>query len=225
MGRAFLRVISGRQCGNHSETKLGPALVAALRSWKALLNVARRRTLRPPENDDTEWVIFTDGYTPDQRKGESGCSMIGGVLFAADGSVAPRYFSEVVPPALIADWQRRSTQIYMIEILAVVMAWRTWGHLLFERRVLVFVDSESAEGALTKGYSSKEDACMIVSDFWVAVARDRALVYLDRVPTDANPADDPSRPGKCRGLEAHGWVRDRSAIWPWSSKVYSGLGL
>ena len=33
------------------------------------------------------------------------------------------------------------------------------------------------------------------------------LVYICRVPTDSNPADAPSRPNKCEGLEEYGWKK------------------
>lgn len=56
---------------------------------------------------------------------------------------------------------------------------------------LLFVDSESVQGALVKGYSAREDMCELVSVFWRCALTLRAHFYIDRISTDANPADHP----------------------------------
>ena len=60
-------------------------------------------------------------------------------------------------------------------------------------------------GALVKGYSAKEDMCELVGIFWDLAAEFDTLVFLDRIPTDANPADDPSR-NKMEEVRKRGWV-------------------
>ena len=64
---------------------------------------------------------------------------------------------------------------------------------LRSKHVLLLIDSEAVEGALIKGYSGTEDVCELVGLFWDLAAKLRCLIYIDRVPTDANPADYPSR--------------------------------
>jgi hypothetical protein len=49
------------------------------------------------------------------------------------------------------------------------------------------------EGALVKGYSSRSDICELVGVFWDLVLELQSLVYIDRVPTDANCSDGASR--------------------------------
>ena len=44
-----------------------------------------------------------------------------------------------------------------------------------------------------KGYSAREDLCELVSVFWNIALELKVQLYIDRVPTDANPADHPSR--------------------------------
>ena len=44
-----------------------------------------------------------------------------------------------------------------------------------------------------KGYSSKEDLCELVEIFWELSLEYRINFFIDRVSTDANPADWPSR--------------------------------
>ena len=67
------------------------------------------------------------------------------------------------------------------------------------------------EGALIKGYSAREDVCELVGVFWDLAVDLRAQIYIDRVPTDANPADGPSR-GRLFDPE-HGWVSE-DLCWP-----------
>lgn len=57
----------------------------------------------------------------------------------------------------------------------------------------MFIDSESVEAALVKGYSCREDMCEIMSVFWDLAFGLGVRVFVDSVSTDANPADWPSR--------------------------------
>ena len=58
---------------------------------------------------------------------------------------------------------------------------------------LIVFDAEAVGGALAKGYSARKDLCELVGVFWNLVLELNCLVHVDRVPTDANPADYPSR--------------------------------
>ncbi len=76
----------------------------------------------------------------------------------------------------------------------------------------MLIDSEAVEGALIKGYSGAEDVCALSGIFWDLAASLKCQIYIDRVPTDANPADYPSRNDLEKG-EAVGW--DTTQIsWP-----------
>ncbi|OLQ02504.1 hypothetical protein AK812_SmicGene14638 [Symbiodinium microadriaticum] len=81
----------------------------------------------------------------------------------------------------------------MIELLATVVAVQTFREEIHGKLVLLFIDSEPVEAALIKGYSAKEDVCELVGIFWELVLELRCSVYIDRVPTDSNPADNPSK--------------------------------
>jgi hypothetical protein len=196
--------------------------VYSLKTWLELLDQAPRRSLLPEPSDKVEWLLFTDGHTPDARHHESGPSMIGAVLFKADGSVPPRYLSAKVPASVEACWNQRATQISMVETLAPVVAFRAWKKDLNRGRTIVLIDNSGSEGALVKGYSSRDDVCELVSHFWMEVASAEGLVYIDRVPTDSNPADMPSRPDKCSGLERFDWVRAHVVEWPLTSGEGNG---
>ena len=88
------------------------------------------------------------------------------------------------------------------------------------KKVILFVDSECVEGALVKGYSAKEDLCWLNAVFWQQALDMDALFYIDRVSTDANISDGPSR-GRDREAKEGRW-RYREAEVP--KVVKEGLG-
>ena len=92
-----------------------------------------------------------------------------------------------------ARWQTRASNIVMVEALAPVQAVATMGRTRPGAHVVVLVDNEAAEGALAKGYSPQEDLGDLTAVFWEAVLEFGLSVYVDRVPTDTNLADGPSR--------------------------------
>ena len=109
-------------------------------------------------------------------------------------------------------WLPRKNQISMVEMFGAVLAVFTFKACLRGKRVILFVDSEAVEGALVKGYSCKEDICELTGIFWELVAEYEMVVYIDRVSTDANIADKPSR-GDMAIATRCGW-EVVAAEWP-----------
>ena len=103
----------------------------------------------------------------------------------------------------------------MVELVAAILALTGFGSQLKDKFVLLLIDSESVEGALVKGYSGTEDVCELVGLFWDLAAALKCQIYIDRVPTDANPADYPSRNDLVRGREA-GW---KTAVISWPDEL------
>ena len=73
------------------------------------------------------------------------------------------------------------------------MAQRTWRRRWAERRVLLFVDNDSARHALIRGGSLSFASACLVGLFWEEETRMRAFAWVERVPSSSNPADGPSR--------------------------------
>ena len=69
------------------------------------------------------------------------------------------YCSLEVPEEIMEEWVPRATQIVMIELLPPSVVNECFREDLEGAKVLLFVDSEAVEGALVKGYSSKDDLC------------------------------------------------------------------
>ena len=124
---------------------------------------------------------------------------------------APVQFTARVPEILKSRWLTRKTQIIPVEMLAPIVSLETFSSRLFRADLFIFIDSEVVEAALVKGYSSREDLCLLVSVFWDLVLRLQARVFVDRVATDANPADAPSRDNLELGARA-GWLTARCLV-------------
>ena len=193
IGRAFLRALSDRQYSRRTaDTALTPALLYSLYKWRTLVMHGPPRPIPSSGSRKTDVVIFTDGSAPSANPKDPATEMIGGVMFTREDS--PKQFSSDVPKLIMQRWFPRKTQICMIELLAAVMAVQTFREEIRGKLVLLFIDSEPVEAALIKGYSAKEDVCELVGIFWELVLELRCSVYIDRVPTDSNPADNPSKP-------------------------------
>ena len=103
------------------------------------------------------------------------------------------------------------TQVVPVEMIAPILALETFKERLIGADVIILIDSEAVEAALIKGYSSKEDLCDLISVFWDLVFEIKARVFIDRVATDANPADWPSRGDLVRGEKA-AWIFQEGCV-------------
>ena len=83
--------------------------------------------------------------------------------------------------------------ICAIEIIAVVAAFWIWAKWLNGRPMIGFIDNEPAKHGLVKGTSQNEDCAAILNDIAVVEIRAQILAYWERVASDSNIADDPSR--------------------------------
>ena len=214
VGRAFLRAISERQYMRFppgSDFHVDPPLRESLLHWKRLVTEGPPRPIDRVGPKRVDAVIFTDGFTPDPRSMEQLPDRVGAVLF--DRRIQrPRQFTAVVPSSVKEQWLDRSTQIVPVEMIAAVLALSTFEDRIFGSDLLLLIDSEAVEAALIKGYSSREDLCSIISVFWDLALRLRVRVFIDRISTDANPADWPSR-DKLHIGEAAGW-ETIAVNWP-----------
>ena len=224
-GRAFLRVISERQYMRFpikNEFKLDAPLTEALKQWRTLVNEGPPRPIEMACSKPADVVIFTDGFTPDPRSSETLPDRVGAVMF--DRRLRqPVQFSATIPAEIKKRWLQRTTQIVPVEMIATVLALETFAERVRGADVILLIDSEAVEGSLVKGYSSRDDLCRIISVFWNLAFQLRARIFIDRVSTDANPADWPSRDKLFLG-EAVGW-RTVQASWPSSLFEWKREGL
>ena len=88
---------------------------------------------------------------------------------------------------------RRTQLIGQAELLPVLLAQEVWRDRWRDRRVLLFVDNDSARHALIRGTSPAGASAAIVGRFWESEASYGAYTWIERVPSVSNPADAPSR--------------------------------
>ena len=215
VGRAFLRVISERQYARSPVSEDGfivdEALKFALEHWRHLIHAGPPRPIEVRKLKKPDVVLFTDGFTPDPRDDTPLPDRVGAVLFDSRLG-APLQFSEIISKKQQKGWAPRKTQIVPVEMIAPILALHTFRERMYVTDLILLIESEAVEASLVKGYSSRSDLCTLVSTFWNLVFELRIRVFIDRVSTDSNPADWPSRDRLDIGEKA-GW-KTVQAKWP-----------
>ena len=97
------------------------------------------------------------------------------------------------PPRRRQFSQRADSQITGLEILAVALGLCTWESSLQGRDLIVFSDNTAAEAILKKGCASACDHRALAHVFWSVIGALDMRVLIERVPTEVNIADLPSR--------------------------------
>ena len=98
--------------------------------------------------------------------------------------------------------------IMALELLSILLGVSTFLPYLRGRCVQIWSDNTGAEGSLRKGVGSKVELNSAIHQFWVLAASEKFGVYVDRVPTEVNIADGPSRVdyGLLRNVLGAQWV-------------------
>ena len=93
-------------------------------------------------------------------------------------------------------WKSKLEQKQVIgqaEIFPVLVAKLTWGEKLKGRRVIFFLDNESAKIALIRAYSPVLASLKLVMESSAWDFHNNCSAWYARVPTCCNIADEPSR--------------------------------
>ena len=140
-------------------------------------------------SDEPPVVVFTDAAF------EAGRGTIG-VVIKRPGE--PLLWTACDCPAWVlrafAELDRPKEQyIGQLELLAAVVAYTTFPEELRGRRVIHWIENESAVYALVKGYSSAPDSARVVNLFQGCVAQLAVTPWVEYVQSSDNIADLPSR--------------------------------
>jgi hypothetical protein len=135
-------------------------------------------------------LIFTDGAV------EGVAVTVGAVIldFACKPPLAVS-FGGHVDPSILAEWKKFSGEqvIGQAEILPVLLS-RMWlGGKATGRRLLCFIDNNSARHALSRGRSTIPSSNCLIKAVIKADFLCKSMSWYSRVPTHSNPADRPSR--------------------------------
>lgn len=139
-------------------------------------------------HDENPIVIFIDGAC------EPGGSSIGGILF--EHGSRPQAFGAMLSKEVTSEWASKEGQTQFIgqaEIFPVLVARLTWASRISGKRVLYFIDNDSARLALIKSYSPVLASLKIICDCTAWDCKSDCVSWYARVPTEANCADGPSR--------------------------------
>ena len=177
----------------------GNSDVKQLRDWceevLVLLKSIQPRTIPLSINTRTV-LVFTDGSW------EGGVGGLGAVLLdESSGSrvVVQDKVQENLLKGIVGD-----QLICQIELLAMVLVRWQWKTELHNRRVLLFVDNNSARGGTVKGRSNSSSMDDLVKAFYSIEVHLPSFWWTERVPSKSNPAvpaDEPSRmAGSCNPL-------------------------
>ena len=169
----------------------GKSQSSQLKAWceevLVLLKSVQPRTIPLSINTKTA-LVFTDGSW------ENGVGGLGAVLLdeSASSSVV---IQDEVHESLLSLWKGTvgDQLICQIELLAMVLVRWQWKHELHNRRVLLFVDNNSARGGTVKGRSNSPSMDDLVKAFYSIEVHLPSFWWIERVPSKSNPADEPSR--------------------------------
>ena len=183
VGRAMLRPLYAQQHKPLKNGRVGKLLELSLKWWHAVLSMELRETI------------------PLKR---CLCEVV--ELFGDARGYPPRVASVLVRDNVVqySDWQpdeqtmnafcpRRDQQIMGQELLAVVFGMSTFLDELRGCCVRVWIDNAAGEAALEKGAAASSDHNVLIHGIWLLAARHGFTIWVERVASEFNIADEPSR--------------------------------
>lgn len=155
------------------------------------------------------WLIFTDAF---YEKESTPCSGLGGVLISPNGTPI-EYFSEEVRDevAIAMGHGHKGTVIFEAELLAVCIALKLWCDLVKNAMLVFYVDNDALRGAYAASSTRAGFTGHVLEKLNLLEEQMRINIWVSRVPTFCNIADDPSR-FNCAWLDSTNCKRRRQCI-------------
>ena len=94
-----------------------------------------------------------------------------------------------------------------LELLSIALGVSTWADLLEGRDLVIWSDNSGAEAATRSGSTKQFDHNCIIHCIWLVAAKFGLSLFVERVPSELNIADLPSR-------EEHDTLRAMGAVQP-----------
>ncbi|MDP6526749.1 MAG: hypothetical protein QGH15_21310 [Kiritimatiellia bacterium] len=185
-GRVFLRPLFRRagQKEQRSDAKLSQELMRALRWWMDVLETGSFRRFIPLDTRATEHHI---AYV------DASMFRIGAILHSpgAEGGPRTEYFSQST--AEQSEGKEEQIGIAFFEALCVLQLLKKYGRELEGGTLILYEDNDNVGHSLVKGWSKRDILNPIIEAVWLAAARMGLRIRVERVDSDSNPADCPSR--------------------------------
>ena len=167
--------------------------------------------------------MFTDAcYEPDAFSG------VGAVLVSSDGKLQ-QYFSQAIHVELLKmiNVTSRNTSIFELEFFAIFCSSQVWRNLIKGTQIGAYTDSDGVRDSIIACQTNSKNGEPIL-EACLKIEYELGLnLWMSRVPTDSNIADNPSR-GHVDLLETTGGCRqhfDVEPIWDALLECASGEAL
>ena len=160
---------------------------------KSLAVMVELLTENLPRPIDVNFMDWTHVYV-DASFEPSGYSGLGGLVLDSAGNCLD-FFSEEVTEALTSRIKRddQQTIIFELEGLAIAVALHVFEKHIKGKRVVIFTDNQSAQSCVVKCKSSNHNMNLIVRSICSSEERLGLMSWIERVPSQSNPADELSR--------------------------------
>ena len=180
LGRAMLRPLYNIGRG----VSWSAPIESALAWWQQVLELQIHQHRR--------WVL------PDTRPVQLLCDARGSpprlaaVVYTHDGR---SFYTDMEPPQALLDFflTRGDSQIAGLELAAIALGLCTFGEHFVGQKVRVWSDNCVSECATRRGSAKAWDHNQIVHSLWTKAAALKCYMRVDRVPTELNISDLPSR--------------------------------
>ena len=179
----MLRPFFAQQKAPLARNRIGTHLAMALEWWERVLRLELHQELSLVDTNVQAVELFCDARGEPPR--------LAAVLHDIDGLV----YTDFGPSAELMDMfsARNDSQIMGLEILAVILGLSTFRERLSGKLVRVWEDNAGAEGVMAKGGARSTDHNLLVHAIWPMAAKRGFGLWFERVPSDKNIADLPSR--------------------------------
>eukprot|EP00438_Fugacium_kawagutii_P026201 Skav223831 [mRNA] locus=scaffold1256:63584:64912:- [translate_table: standard] len=218
MGRAALQPIyaRGHGLGEQVNNKLTFGLRAALHMLQHLVLHAKPRRIPTQLSAEQQVIIYTDAfYQPGERQlpSSAGSSLAKNGWGLVIRFPAKTLFSHgIIPDRYVQRFTSRRAYIYMLEILAVVIATAHF-HDMLPRLQLYFVDNMAGRQGLLKGYGKDLNVNALISAFWTLAARYQWHPHIQYVRSHLNISDPVSR-HDVTAARLRGWTEVNLDVMP-----------
>lgn len=168
-------------------------IIKTLENLKSSLLENKPRLVSPGLADHVH-VYVDASFEPE------GYSGIRGLCIDSAGKVLG-FFSEQVPPELLelVKVGDKETAILELEMLAISVATEVWKPLMRSKRIVIFTDNEPVRLNVIKGFSANSFVDRLLGKFFTLEEEMSCQVWIERVPSQSNPADEPS-PRECETI-------------------------
>ena len=119
---------------------------------------------------------------------------VGGALYDSSGRVLA-FFSEEIPESFIREAMApdQKTMIQELEMLALFIASNLWLPESKGKKVVSFTDSEAVRGSFLKSWSQNDQCSNLLMKIFELEEKHACQIWIERVPSQSNPADELSR--------------------------------